>query len=287
MKKLITLSILSIFVFVGCSKKGCTDENAPNYDAKAKKDDGSCESYLVVSAKQRATVTYVGATWCPPCGAYGDPTKEHMESTHGSDVVILNVQSGDAISSGSEFGPVFGDVFQNFVQSGSIPHAYWSAANFPMVHRGFYTSNDYNNEQADNNINDIIASTLDVGVAASASISGSTVTVNTLSKFYSDQGEHFIGVYLLEDGVMAMQQISNSNPAETAHNNVLRAAAYSGNSLGVESMGDSFTTNQEVTGTYTIDVNSNWNSSNLQVAVVVWKTNVADGISNSILVDVE
>ena len=287
MKKLITLSILSIFVFVGCSKKGCTDENAPNYDAKAKKDDGSCESYLVVSAKQRATVTYVGATWCGPCGAYGDPTKEHMESTHGSDVVILNVQAGDDISSPSDFGPVFGNVFQSFVSNNYIPHAYWSAANVPMVDAGFSGSASSNNNAADNNINEIIASTLDVGVAASAYIAGSTVTINTLSKFYSDQGEHFIGVYLLEDGVMAMQQISGSNPAETAHNNVLRAAAYSGNSLGVESMGYSFTTNQEVTGTYTIDVNSNWNSSNLQVAVVVWKTNVADGISNSILVDVE
>jgi hypothetical protein len=323
MKNVITLITISLFVFSSCSKKGCVDSTACNYDSEAKKDDESCtyatmwyedldgdgngnssvslsacdqpsgyvsnstdEADLLVVQQQRATVTYVGATWCPPCGAYGDPTKEHMESAHGSNVVILNCQSGDAISNSGEFGPEFGGAFQGFVGSNSIPHGYWSAANVAMDHRGFYTSATANNSAADDNINAITSSTVDVGVAASATISGETVTVNTLTKFYSDQGEHHIGVYLLEDGIDAEQQISGSNAAITAHNNVLTTAAYTSNTIGAESLGSSFSANQEVSGTYTIPVYALWNSSNLQVAVVIWKSTNADGISNSILVDV-
>lgn len=38
----LSLALLSVFFFTGC-KKGCTNPLAENYDADAKKDDGSCE----------------------------------------------------------------------------------------------------------------------------------------------------------------------------------------------------------------------------------------------------
>lgn len=34
--------ILLLIVFTGCRKQGCTDQQASNYDWKAKKEDGSC-----------------------------------------------------------------------------------------------------------------------------------------------------------------------------------------------------------------------------------------------------
>ncbi len=304
--------------------KGCTDASACNFDSTAGEDDGTCTfattwyqdldgdglgngavsvsncdqptgyvsngsdpADLVVVAKQRSVVTYVGATWCPPCGAYGEPTKEHMETTYGSDVVILNVQSGDAISSSSAFGPGFGNVFQSFVGSTGIPHCYWSAANHTMTHDGYYSSQPYNNSEADSHVNACLGSTLEVGVAAEATIDGSVVSVNTMAEFYAAAGQHYIGVYLLEDGVMASQQSSIAATAVTSHENVIRAAANSSNSLGNETMGTSFTANQTVSGNYTITVPSSVvNSANLQVAVVIYKANQADGISNAVIVDV-
>ena len=274
MKKLLPLLLIPFLVFSSCKKDKDND------------DDSSVN--LEVVKRQRATVTYVGATWCPPCGAYGDPTKEHMESTFGSDVVILNVQKGDAISSAGEFGPTFGSVFQSFVGTTGIPHAYWSGANVAMDHRGFYSNNSANANEADANIDAILSDVnVSVGIAASATNSGdSAVTINTKTKFYSALGEHYIGVYLLEDGVMANQSISQSSDAITAHNNVIRYSAFDGNSLGAQSIGTSFTADQEVTGSYTIPLWSGWNISNLQVAVVIWNSTNADGISNSIIVDV-
>ena len=280
MKKLLPLLLISFLVFPSCKKD--KDDNSSSNNNSSNNVDA-----LEVVKRQRATVTYVGATWCPPCGAYGDPTKEHMESTFGSDVVILNVQSGDAISSSGEFGPNFGGAFQSFASVNSIPHAYWSSANVAMDHRGFYSDNNAHASAADANINAILSDVdVSVGVAATATISGGTVTVETLTKFYSSQGAHHIGVYLLEDNVMANQTISGSQEAETAHNNVIRFPAFEGNLIGAELIGASFTANQEVSGTYTIPHFTGWNVENLQVAVVIWNSTQADGISNSIIVDV-
>lgn len=41
-KTLIALTIVGATLVSSCKKKGCTDHHATNYDAKAKKDDGSC-----------------------------------------------------------------------------------------------------------------------------------------------------------------------------------------------------------------------------------------------------
>ena len=61
MKKLLPLLLIPFLVFSSCKKDKDND------------DDSSVN--LEVVKRQRATVTYVGATLCPPCGAYGDPTK--------------------------------------------------------------------------------------------------------------------------------------------------------------------------------------------------------------------
>jgi hypothetical protein len=238
-----------------------------------------------VSIKQRAVMVYRGATWCPPCGAYGDPTKEHIETTFGDDAVILNCQSGDAISPAGNFGPAFGDEYKNFYtppESG-IPHAFFTVANYAMTHSLFSSSNS----QFDNTVNTMLAISPPLGVVAEATISGGVVTVQTATEFVSASGQHFIGIYLLEDGVMAMQDITGSSPANTAHNNVMRDAASTANPLGVQTIGTSFTAGQRVEGTFTITVPGTVvNSANLQVAVVVWNANTADGISNAVIVNV-
>ena len=41
MKKLLFIAFIAI-ITIACKKEGCTDQNATNYNADAKKDDGSC-----------------------------------------------------------------------------------------------------------------------------------------------------------------------------------------------------------------------------------------------------
>ena len=50
MKKLLLLLLVLPFVISSCSKKGCTDVFANNFEEKAKTDDGSCEYDLIEGA---------------------------------------------------------------------------------------------------------------------------------------------------------------------------------------------------------------------------------------------
>jgi len=239
---------------------------------------------VIPVVKQRATMTYVGATWCGPCGSNGDPTKEHLETTYLDDIIILNCQSGDAISAAGAFGPEFGSAFQNFVSSTGIPHCYFSGANYPMTDYGFSSAPTQHDVKVDN----VLASTAKVGIAANLSLSSGVITVKTATKFVSAAGQHYIGVYLLEDGVMENQVMSGGPDAVTAHNNVLRAAADGViGALGIESIGTSFVADQIVDVAYDITIPTTVvNSANLQVAVVVWEGSAADKISNAIILDV-
>ncbi|MCB9225330.1 MAG: hypothetical protein R2780_00860 [Crocinitomicaceae bacterium] len=48
MKRVIFLSIIACAILASCKHKGCTDPEATNYDAEAKKDDGSCEYDTII-----------------------------------------------------------------------------------------------------------------------------------------------------------------------------------------------------------------------------------------------
>ena len=60
--------ICTVLVISSCKKKGCTDENALNYNSEAKKDDGSCtfhelpSSYSFTDGSGNSTVSYSGQT---------------------------------------------------------------------------------------------------------------------------------------------------------------------------------------------------------------------------------
>jgi len=57
-KKVLLLLILAFSIgFQSCKKKGCTDELAANYDADAKKDDGSCVYTPVITINGDASMT--------------------------------------------------------------------------------------------------------------------------------------------------------------------------------------------------------------------------------------
>lgn len=73
MNKILSLGIATILLMAtSCKKEGCTDDTALNYDAKAKKDDNSCEyaiveesytiptTYVYVDANNNSTVDYSG-----------------------------------------------------------------------------------------------------------------------------------------------------------------------------------------------------------------------------------
>ncbi|MDE6295074.1 MAG: Omp28 family outer membrane lipoprotein [Muribaculaceae bacterium] len=89
------------------------------------------------------------------------------------------------------------------------------------------------------------------------------LTVNYNSKFneYTTK-EVLVQLYLLEDGIVGMQQSSTGLIRDYVHNHVLRTTLYNdwGNSLG-----DYFEVEQEVSGTASITLSEDWDASECTV----------------------
>ncbi|MBN2681100.1 MAG: hypothetical protein JXR58_01205 [Bacteroidales bacterium] len=82
---IISLIVLSgTFFFTSCEKSGCTDPNACNYDADAKKDDGSCRYNRDVKIFSQTKNLEIFATSTPAATFYFD--EYNVESCYANDV---------------------------------------------------------------------------------------------------------------------------------------------------------------------------------------------------------
>lgn len=235
---------------------------------------------LAVQQVQRAVLPYVGATWCPPCGANGEETKNHIDDTWTKDqAIVISSQSGDAISPDS--GPMceaFGNEFMSAYSQNGIPHMFVSGGG---VEDHFYPSPG----AADGFITQITGLDPTVGVAVIGSSDGSEITVTAKAEFYgASSTEHHMSILILEDEVIADQSVSGQGTvADMPHNHIIRGSADESNIRGV-SLGASFTDGQEVTKTFTIPVGSAWGE-NLRVIALVWEgseLNISNGCSSNV-----
>ena len=75
--KFSSVFLLMLLFFSSCSKEGCTDPIAENYDADAKKDDGSCE--FIMGCMDENSIAYNSlATKDDGSCVYPDNTKRSL-----------------------------------------------------------------------------------------------------------------------------------------------------------------------------------------------------------------
>lgn len=228
---------------------GCTNTDALNFLASATEDDGSC---VLPEQKSRTIVINFTSLTCGNCGSYGIPALISAYTNFPDDVIPLKVNTGDELSCS------VGMLLSFSYNYSSIP--YFVVGNQEGV---FYS--DLNSTIAGQ-----IGGTCNAGLAGVFSVSGSTISIKTQVKFYAaDQGEYYLAVYLMEDGLSAIQ--SGQGSAPYIHNKVLR-----GNAVGNSAHGE-LITNQNVPAgtiinkTYTAQVLDTWNPSNMYAALVLWK----------------
>ena len=235
---------------------------------------------LTVDPTQRAIVPYVGATWCPPCGEFGENTKNHIKSNFTIDqAIILSSQQGDAISSAStSICENFGEQFQTSVGSTGIPHMYISGN---TVWEDFYP----NEGTVENHINTIIGMDAVVGVAAQATldVDNNVINITAAAQFFTaTTGAHSMSVLVVEDEVVADQSHSTEGTvADMPHDAVIRSSADDSSIRGVP-IGTAFTENQIIQKTFEIELGSGWDTDKLRVVALVWEGNelqIANGVS--------
>lgn len=257
---LFSISFLLLFLS-SCSKKGCTDPYSLAYDSEAKKDNGTC---TYPENTKRGLVFKATATWCPPCGDWGHQYANDVYTDFPGSAEVI------AIHSDNDFGVDIGYSLLGELDPQGYPAFFVGTED--MGYTGYSTiSNALTSE---------INETNQVSLVASHSISEGKMTIKVQSQLegsFSDEGECYLAVYILEDGQVATQQVGSPGagvPDENfIHNHTLRAEASSlpfGQLMAFE--GGKNLTEFEVT----LAPSSIWVHENCYPLAVIWKKNGSD-----------
>lgn len=250
--------LILIATFSGCKKTdspdaipGCMNPEALNYNSSANEDDGSC---VIPEQKKRTIVLNFSSLGCGNCGAYGNPALTSAYTTFPNDVVPMKATIGDTLycSIGILLISGYGSVSTPYFVVGNTNNVYYSDINSVIPTE--------------------IYGTPEAGLAGVFSASGSTISVKTQVKFFSAvTGEYYLAVYLMENGISAVQSGAGTSPI--IHNKVLRGNAV-GNFAHGEIIGStSIAAGTIINKTYTTAINPAWNSSNMYAALALWKKN--------------
>jgi hypothetical protein len=228
-----------------------------------------------IDATQRTLVTKKSATWCTFCGSWGWNLYQQVYDDYDDEILLWTHHfSGDLSNS-------IGIAMAGNFSSGGQPV--------------FFVNND--NVNANSNVSasksniDLLVETLNgfpsfVGIGAEAKYNGDKLTLKLKAKFYEDQeqGEFYVGAYLIEKSRIAFQQSQGSN---ANHKNYLLRSLMDDN-FGELISDAPITTETEFEKEVSINMPNNTNFDNLEVATIVW--NKANGkyiFINGKTVDIE
>jgi hypothetical protein len=259
MKKLslLSLALLGVLFLSNC-KKETRDGNAG----------GNSET-----PKQRAVAIYFGGTWCPPCGAYGKPTKEQLVNTLSDDIVLISCQVNSQ-SSTDPMNCADANSFAAGFQVTGVPILYTGGANEIMkgVSGGSAMSST-----AVANAKATLALSAFANISGTATITGNTINVNTTTKFLKDQTEEYmVAAYVTEDGIFATQS-SDGSSNKNIHDHILRTKLST--TVFGDVIGSNFKTGDSKDKSFTGSIDPSWNKANLHVAVVVWRQNSTGSVT--------
>ena len=274
------------FVFVvmllflsSCSKEGCTDPIAENYDAEAKKDDGTCEfimgcmdensiAYNSLATKddgscvypentKRSLVLKATGTWCPPCGDWGAEYVNNIYNDFPGSAEVIGLHSND------NFSVDIGYNLLSILNNSAVPSFYLGLN--PMGNSGY--------ANVSNLISTELSSPNQVSMAVSYTVANGIMNIKVQSRLENQFiGDNcYLAMYLMEDGQIAPQEVSGiGTVSDYVHDHILRSEA-NGSTFGIPI---SFTNGENLT-----EVSANlapspiWNHDNLYVVAVIWQQN--------------
>ena len=244
--------LVMVASFSSCRKKGCTDPNSLAYNPEAKKDDGSCTT---PTALKKALVFKKTATWCPSCGDWGTTYSSNLSAAY-PNCQVIELHGDMAMET------TVGDAIMDALTSAGWPHFYSGTEDLANS----YTS-------ISNAVSTELAEAVEVSMAMEKSTNGSTINVKVQSQWLgSTSGEYFLAVYVLEDGIVATQQIDGL-PADPSfvHNKVLRGE------VSNSAFGKAITINGEgYLEEFDIPLGSSMVPANCYPVAVMWKKNGAN-----------
>ena len=262
-----------------CSKEGCTDPIAENYDAEAKKDDGTCEfimgcmdensiAYNSLATKddgscvypentKRSLVLKATGTWCPPCGDWGAEYVNNIYNDFPGSAEVIGLHSND------NFSVDIGYNLLSILNNSAVPSFYLGLN--PMGNSGY--------ANVSNLISTELSSPNQVSMAVSYTVANGIMNIKVQSRLENQFiGDNcYLAMYLMEDGQIAPQEVSGiGTVSDYVHDHILRSEA-NGSTFGIPI---SFTNGENLTEVSAILAPSPiWNHDNLYLVAVIWQQN--------------
>ena len=210
-----------------------------------------------VPNRQQSLITKITASWCPNCGGWGWDFYENIYADNSNKALMIKAHySGDLEN----------QVAQDF------------AANFNVNYQPYFILGNDNQNVTPSNasskrnsiktmVDDIYLTSPIVNTGLIVEKNGNTLNVATKTHFFQQtQGEYYLGVYVIESGIVSFQQGIGNN---AVHNNVIRAS-FSDNSFGELLDDGTITESSEYLHDFSIDLGS-WNIVDLEIAIIIWQ----------------
>jgi len=252
MKKLIYLFVIVLVVVVSCKKDNTTTTTTPT-------------TTLNPVQKQWGFVLEYTATWCYYCGQWGAST---MDTLCNSSHYVAGISCH--ASSDPMYNATLNASFEaDRTDGGGIP--------------SFWIGDNANYDAS--TLSSLLAQTATAALDLNYTKSGSTITVNTETKFFTaGTGNYFLSVYLIESGIdgsttapTAYVQNNPPNPATYVHKRVLRTSSIPSNAFGESIVNGSVAAGKTINKTYTLTVDPTWTKT-LNVIAVLWNYNSAAAV---------
>jgi hypothetical protein len=211
------------------------------------------------SQSQKTLLTKRTATWCPNCGTWGWDMAKGLEELQNENAILIRAHYSGTLESQASI-----DITENF-EANYQPEFFINEERQNVGSSTWSSKLSLFDEMIDANAQD----EANVSIRISSTYLEDKITADvTMKVMKAIQGEYFLGVYLLEDGVVANQA---SQGQEAIHNGVLRMSFTEGSfgNLVVENNAEpnfesKFSETIEVEGEAVMD-------RNFKVLVIVWK----------------
>lgn len=209
---------------------------------------------------QKSLITKVTATWCSNCGSWGWELFENLvEDNSEKALVIANHYSGDLNN------PTSDAIADNF-NVNSQPRFILNDTDQNASNGNIATKRTEIKDQVDNNF--LLSPLSNAGLEAT--LDGNMLSVITKTRFFQPtMGEYYVGVYVIENGVINFQSNQGMN---AVHKNVLRAGM-STSPFGELIMNGSIGMGMEFNHNFSMTLEDSWNVDSLEIATIVWKKN--------------
>jgi hypothetical protein len=211
-----------------------------------------------VAEVQQTLITKKTGTWCPYCGGWGWDFFESLIDQNSEKAVLLAAHfGGSTLENGTSL--------EWMANLGSFGQPRFFLNNEMLTVSESTANNGLSAAKAQVDQNALQSPVANVGLLTSWD--GDDLLIQTRTRFFKDaEGEYFLGIYLVEDGVIAAQ---SGQTGQVPHHYVLRGAA-TATTFGDLIVNGAVSAGAEFTSSYATSVNG-FVLDKLDIVGVIWK----------------